>query len=229
MNCAIMQPSYIPWRGSFDLIHKSDVYVFYDDVQYTKRSWRNRNRIKTPAGPRWLTIPVHARGNITEATPIHRIHIDDEQLWNVSHREKLHQCYRTAPHYARIAELLDRIYAQTTELLADFTIATTIAVARELGIGKTQFLRASELGVSGCGTERVLSILRRVEADHLINGPTARAYTDEKLLQREGITVEYMSYDYPEYPQLHGPFDGNLSILDLMLMVGPDAPRYIWS
>lgn len=224
-----MQPSYVPWRGTFHLIQKAEVYVFYDDVQYTKRSWRNRNRIKGPAGPRWLTIPVHAKGSITERIPIHRIGIDWDTPWNRAHRDVLHQTYRRAPHYRRYAGLLDRIYATSAVLLADFVIETTVVLARELGIDKTRFLRSSQLPAEGGQTDRVLSILRLAGADHLINGPTARAYTDEGKLERAGITLEYMTYDYPEYPQMHGTFDAQLSILDLLLMVGPRAPDYIWN
>lgn len=228
MNVAITQPSYIPWRGAFHLIQRSDVFVFFDDVQYTRRSWRNRNRIKGPRDVRWLSVPVHSRGLHREGTPIHRIAIDWEQDWARSHREKIKQCYLEAPCYRSYEALLDRLYAGRPALLADFTIETTVALARELGIRHTRFLRSSELTVSGEKTERVLAILREVGATHFINGPTARAYTDEALLRRAGLSLEYMRYDYPPYPQLHEPFTPEVSILDLLFMVGKAAPRYIW-
>lgn len=228
MNCVILQPSYIPWRGYFHQMRKADVFVFFDDVQYTKKSWRSRNRIKGRERTQWLTIPVHARGSITNRTPIKDIRIDWTTAWNVYHREKLREYYERAPFYGPYSELLDRLYATRAERLADFTIASSIELARALSILDTRFVRSSELDAPGEGTGRVLSILRRVGASHLINGPTARAYTDESLLTAAGITIEYMRYDYPPYPQLAEPFDPQVSILDLLLMVGPDAPRYIW-
>lgn len=229
MICGIMQPSYIPWRGAFDLIQRVDVYVFYDDVQYVKRSWRNRNRIKTASGTKWLTIPVQARGNITDGIPIRSIRLDAGQDWSRSHREQLHQAYRQAPHYRSQAGLLDRIYAEIPELLADFTIATTELLARALGIEDTRFVRSSELDVVGTGTDRVASIMEAVGADHLINGPTARGYTDEALLTSRGLSTEYIKYDYAEYPQLHGPYEPQLSVLDMMLMVGAQARHHLGS
>lgn len=228
MNVAISQPGYIPWRGTFHLIQRADLFVFFDDVQYTRRSWRNRNRVKGPQAVRWLSIPVRSKGVQQEKTPIHRIPIDWGRDWPRSHREILRQCYLTAPFYRRYETLLDRLYGSRPALLADFTIETTTSLARELGIRHTRFLRSSDLAVPGSGTERVLNILRRVGATHFINGPTARAYTDEGLLRDAGLSLEYMRYDYPAYPQLREPFTPDVSILDLLCMVGPEAPRYIW-
>jgi hypothetical protein len=228
MECVINQPSYLPWRGYFHQIRKADLFVFFDDVQYTKRSWRNRNRITGPAGTRWLTIPVHAHGAITQGIPIHRIRIDWTTDWARSHREKIKQFYRKAPFYRRYEPLLDSFYSRRPERLADFVIDTTVELARELGIRDTRFVRSSELGIPGRGFERVLAILREVGATHFVNGPTAREYTDDDRLAEAGITVEYMSYEYPPYPQNTDPFDPQLSILDLMFMTGDDAPAYIW-
>ena len=227
MHCAIVQPSYIPWRGYFDLIRRADVFVFFDDVQYTKRSWRSRNRIRGAQGPQWLSVPVRARGSIVDARRIDEIEIDWTTAWNRSHRDRVHLAYRRAPHYRRLVPLLDELWATEARLLADFTIDATRALAAALGLGETTFVRASALAVEGDGTERVLRLLQRVGATRLINGPTARAYTDEPLLHGHGIELEYMTYDYPPYPQLDEPFDPNLSVIDLLAMTGPDAARYL--
>jgi hypothetical protein len=228
VNCVILQPSYIPWRGYFHQIRKADVFVFLDDVQYDKRSWRNRNRIKTANGTIWLTVPVHARGSITEGIPINQIRIDHSRPWARKHRAALHHGYSKAPFFSRYEPLLEEFYSRTDDLLVDFDIDLTVALAGELGIVDTRFVRASSLGVRGAKTERLLRILQVVGANHYITGPSARDYLDEEVLLRRGISVEYMTYQYPEYGQLHPPFDPNVSILDLLLMTGAKAPDLIW-
>jgi hypothetical protein len=228
VNCVILQPSYIPWRGYFHQIEMADLFVFLDDVQYDKRSWRNRNRIKAANGAIWLTVPVRSRGSITQAIPINQIRIDHSRPWARKHRAALHHGYSKAPFYGRYAPLLDAYYARRDELLADFDIDLTVSLAGELGVSDTRFVRSSALEVGGAKTERLLAILKEVGAHHYITGPSARSYLDESMLHREGLTVEYMTYDYPVYEQLHPPFDPNVSILDLLMMTGPEAPRYIW-
>lgn len=228
VRCAIVQPSYIPWRGYFDIIRRSDVFVFYDDVQYDRRGWRNRNRIKTPEGSRWITIPVHARGAQTSALPIHDV-IMARDAWPRQHRDALHRAYRKAPFFDRYAGWLERVYAAPPERLADFTIATTMDLATILGITDTRFVRSSQLEVSGRKTERLIAVLKKVGASHYLSGPTARAYLDTQQIESEGITVEWMEYDYPPYQQLHGEFDPFVSVLDLLFMTGDRAAAYIWN
>ena len=228
MTCAIIQPSYIPWRGFFHMIQKSDVFVFYDDVQYDKNGWRNRNRLKFPTGVQWLTIPVKARGNITEHIPINQVKVLWDKPWNKNHRQTIHFGYSKAPYYKTYAPLLDQFYCQEPEFLADFTVDTTIALARELGIEKTRFLRSSALPATGAKSDRLLEILVPLGVTHYISGPSARAYMELDKFAAAGIDVEFMQYDYPEYPQLHTAFEPQVSILDLLMMVGPEAPRYVW-
>lgn len=229
MNCVILQPSYIPWRGYFHQIQKSDVFVFYDDVQYDTGGWRNRNRVKTAAGTRWLTIPVHSQGAETLQRPINSIEICWEQKWNAKHLAVLENAYRTAPYFKQYAPLIRSWYHQRPRLLADFTIQQTIDIARELGIQSTQFLRSSTFPAEGTKTDRLVSLLTQIGADHYLCGPAAKVYMDEALLNKHGITLEWMEYGYPEYPQMYPPFDPQVSILDLLMMTGEDAPRYIWT
>lgn len=228
MKCAIVQPAYLPWRGYFHLIQKSDVFVFFDDVQYTDRDWRNRNRIKTANGLRWLTIPVHHAGSIERGRPINEIAIAWEQAWNQKHLATLAQSYSGAPAFRQYLPRLEELYSRKTPLLADFTIESTIAIAGVLGLGARKFLRSSELGVSGRKTERLLAILERVGADHYISGPAAKAYLEEEKLRGAGITLEYMEYDYPPYEQLYPPYEPAVSILDLLFMEGSRSPQLIW-
>ena len=224
----ILQPSYIPWRGYFHQIHKADVFVFYDDVQYDKRGWRNRNRVKTPNGSIWLTVPVLSKGSRIEKTPIDQIHISWDQAWNVKHWMTLQHSYGKAPHFDRYAPMLEEHYKRHPQMLADFTIDLTIALAKELGIESTRFVRSSSLNAQGTKTDRLLSILQALRITHYISGPSAKDYLEEDKLQSAGISLEYIAYEYPEYPQPYPPFDPYVSVLDLLFMTGPQASRYIW-
>jgi WbqC-like protein family len=226
MNCVILQPSYIPWRGYFDQIRHADVFVFYDDVQYDKHGWRNRNRVKTANGGQWLTIPVAKKGNVAMHLLINEMRICWDTPWNAKHWASIQQSYRKTPYFKRYVPLLEKLYASRPEFLADFTITSTIALANELGITNTRFLRSSELSVAGTKTDRLVGILQAVGADHYISGPSARDYLEEEKLTAAGVTLEYAEYNYPPYEQLYPPYDPNVSILDLLFMTGPDALRY---
>jgi hypothetical protein len=227
MNCVILQPSYVPWRGYFSQINKADVFVFYDDVQYDKHGWRNRNQIKTAQGRQWLTIPVHSGGVVENSIPINQVQIDWSKQWNKSHWKALTFAYGRTLYFHTYAPLLESFYQRQDEFLADFTIDLTIALAREMGIGHTSFIRSSEMDVTGQKTDRLVQILARLGATCYISGPSARDYIEADKLAAVGVTLEYMDYNYPEYPQLYPPYDPNLSILDLLFMTGPDAMKYI--
>ena len=227
MNCVILQPSYIPWRGYFDQIYKADLFIFYDDVQYDKHGWRNRNRIKTHQGPQWLTIPVHGKGAPVDHTPINQVRIDWQQPWISKHWATLQQAYSKAPYFKEIAPLLEPYYHQHPEFLADFTIELTIFLARQLGNQHTRFLRSSALHATGTKTDRLVSLLVPLGVTHYISGPAARDYIEDEKFAAAGITLEYMTYNYPPYPQLYPPYDPQVSILDLLFMTGGQASTYI--
>jgi hypothetical protein len=227
-TCVILQPSYIPWRGFFDLVHRADVFVFYDDVQYDKHGWRNRNRVKTAQGTKWLTIPVLSRGNVSEGLALKDTRIAWAEDWAKKHAATITQSYRRAPFFASYAPLVERFYAQRPELLCDFAIATTIELARVLEISGTRFVRSSELGVEGSKTGRLVEIVKRVGADLYLSGPSAKDYLDETLFRDAGVGVEYMAYQYPELDQLHPPYDPQVTVLDLLFMKGPEAASFIW-
>ncbi len=226
MITAVIQPSYIPWRGYFEFIKRADLFVFYDDVQYDKHGWRNRNQVFGPAGKQWLTIPVSTKGNISEQIPINQVKINWNTKWAKKHLNCLRSVYGKAPHFRTYEPLLEEYYARKDVLLSDFTIDFTKAIAKELGIDNTEYVLSSTLSSSGAKTERLLQVLKQVGCTHYLSGPTAKDYLDEALLEKEGITWEYMTYNYPEYPQLKEPFNGSLSILDLLFMAGPNASDY---
>ncbi len=227
MIAVILQPSYIPWRGYFDQIRRADLFIFYDDVQYDKHGWRNRNQIKTAAGKRWLTIPVHAAG-ATHGVPIRDVRIDWSKPWAEQHRKSLTTSYSRAPFFKDYLPLLDSFYNRRDEHLAEFTITTTTALATALGIHGTRFMRSSELGgIQGSRTARLVEILRRVGADHYISGPSAQDYIETEQFAAAGIQLEYMVYDYGEYPQLYPPYDPHVTALDVLFMTGDRALEFL--
>ena len=227
MNVVILQPSYIPWRGYFDQIRRADLFVFYDDVQYDKHGWRNRNQIKTAQGKQWLTIPVHSKG-VTDGIPIKEVRIDWSKPWARNHLKALTFAYKKAPYFNDYLPLLEDFFSRHDECLSDFTIETTIRLSRELGIASTRFLRSSDLpGIEGARTDRLIQILKHVGAKHYISGPSARDYIEQEKFEQAGITLEYMEYNYPEYPQLYPPFKPYVTILDLLFMTGKNAIEYM--
>jgi len=227
MNVVILQPSYIPWRGVFHQIARADLFIFYDDVQYDKHGWRNRNQIKTAQGKQWLTIPVHS-GGATEGLLIKDAKIDHSRPWTKNHWKALSFAYAKAPFFRPYASLFEPFYQRADPLLADFTIDLTVTLARALGITQTKFMRSSEIpGIDGQKTDRLIQILTKVGAKHYISGPSARDYIEPEQFAAAGITLEYIVYDYPEYPQLYPPFDGQVSALDLLFMTGPAARQSI--
>jgi hypothetical protein len=230
LNCVILQPSYIPWRGYFHQIAKADLFIFYDDVQYDKRGWRNRNRIKTAQGSIWLTIPVYSRGSQVEHIPIKQIPICWDDPWAEEHWKAIQLSYQKAPFFKEYAELCQSFYQEKPDFLADFTIDLNIKLTRALGIQHTQFLRSSEISdIAGTKTDRLVNILQRVGATHYISGPSAKDYLEESKFLEAGISVEYMVYNYPSYPQFYPPFDPQVTILDLLFMTGPEAFNFIIS
>jgi hypothetical protein len=227
VNVVILQPSYIPWRGYFSQIRKADLFIFYDDVQYDKHGWRNRNQIKTARGKQWLTIPVHSKG-VTEGIAIKDVRIDWSQPWGKNHLKALTFTYNKAPYFKEYLPLLESFYTRRDECLADFTIETSILLSRELGINSTRFLRSSELpGITGVKTDRLIQILKHVGAQQYLSGPSARDYIEKEKFEQAGIRLEYMEYNYPEYPQLYPPFDPYVTIFDVLFMAGKNAIQYM--
>lgn len=221
---AILQSAYIPWKGYFDIIHDVDEFIFLDDVQYTRQDWRNRNRIKTADGPAWLTIPV--------GTNLKR-RICDVELpstsWPRQHWSRIEASYRTAPFFETYRPLFERIYLDEKWMtLSEWNQHLIRTIAAVLGI-TARFRDSREFQSRSRRLDRVLDILRDADADVYVSGPAARIYIEPERFARERIELEWKSYDgYPEYAQPYPPFAHDVTILDLLFQVGPDAPRYIW-
>jgi WbqC-like protein family len=224
VRIAIIQSCYVPWKGFFDLIGRCDEYVVLDRVQYAKRHWHNRNRIKTAAGLEWLTIPVLSKGRYEQ--PIDEVEI--EKPWTDKHWRALELAYRRAPFFEALAPTVRNWYerADNEKRLTDVNALFLREIASLLGLG-TRIVRDTAYPSHGAKTERLLAIARAAGADRYLSGPSAKAYFDEALFVAAGVAVEWMSYEgYPEYPQLHGKFEHQVSVLDLLFNTGPDAPRY---
>ena len=220
--CAVIQPSYMPWRGYFDQIMRSDIFVFYDDVQFDRHGWRNRNRVKTPTGSTWLTVPVRSKGHLDRTLLLNEIEIADETNWHRRHLTTLYQSYRKAPFFHQYIELVEKHLDAPPKRLCDLTIPLTIDLARELG-ATCDFVTSSSLSVGGTGLAKLISTLQSVRANHYLSGPSAASYIDPSEFASAGIRLEYVKYNYREYSQLHPPFDGNVSIVDLLFMLGENA------
>src|SRR5436190_11746813 len=190
MNVVILQPSYIAWRGYFDQIRRADLFVFYDDIQYDKHGWRNRNQIKTHQGKQWLTIPVYTKG-VTHGILIKDVRIDWSKPWTKSHLKSITLSYSKAPYFEQHLSLLESFYQRRDEFLADFTIELSIVIARELGFTLTRFMRSSELpDLQGRKTDRVIDVLKRVGATHYLCGPSASSYMEPEKFDALGIPFE---------------------------------------
>jgi hypothetical protein len=226
MNCVILQPSYIPWRGYFYQIRCADVFVFYDDVQFDKGGWRHRNRISTLQGPHWLTIPVKHKGHLRDNLKLSDVVIDWNQNWITKHWRSICQSYARSPFFLEVSSMLKPFYETHPDKLCEFIIPLTICISEFLGL-QTRFMRSSEMNISGGQTERLVNIVNAVGCSRYLSGPSAKSYIDASEFAASGITLEYAHYDFPEYPQLHPPFEPQLSIIDLLFMVGPRAVDYL--
>lgn len=219
---AIIQSNYIPWKGYFDIINNADVFVFFDDVQMTKRDWRSRNKIKTAKGTEWLTVPFYGGRNqlISNVTIVQ----DD---WQKKHLRTLQHNYQKSPFFQDCYALLAWLYKQPHKNLSEFNQATTIKICEILGI-QCEFVHSADLQSSGKKDDRLIDICKKLKATAYISGPMAKNYIVEDKFMEAGIELIYTNYIYPEYPQLYPPFDHYVTILDLLFNCGPDAPYYIW-
>ncbi len=224
-SVAIVQSCYIPWKGYFDLIGSVDEFILYDDRQFTRRDWRNRNRIKTPQGTQWLTIPVQTKGRYHQR--IDETVIGDSR-WAQQHWKTIAHNYAAAPYFEDYREQLETLYETATDSRLSMVNRHFLeAINRILGI-TTTLSWSTDYGAEGAKTDRLVALCRAAEATHYVSGPRARSYLDEAAFAEAGIEVAYFDYsDYPEYEQLHPPFDHAVTVLDLILNTGSEAPRYM--
>lgn len=221
----ITQSNYIPWKGYFDAINLCDVFVVYDDMQFTKRDWRNRNQIKTQGGLKWLTIPVEVKGKFFQK--INETVIADKS-WNKSHLELVKQSYNKAKHYKEVVGFVEELYLNCNfDYLTDVNLHFITAINNFLGI-TTPIKLSSEFVLDDERTQRLVNICTELKGTDYYSGPAAKAYMDESKFSDKQIQVHYFDYSgYPEYEQINGEFTHGVSILDLIFNTGANAKQFM--
>jgi len=222
---AIIQSNYIPWKGYFDIIHDADLFIFYDDIQFTKNDWRNRNKIKVPGGTLWLSVPVGSNLNRL----INEVKIQNSN-WNKKHFKTLEQYYCNAPYFKLYKDFLKHVYlGQKWENLSELNHYLIKHICSDFLNIKTGFDVSWNYELSGQRLDRLLDLLIKAGATEYITGPSAKEYIDETKFEEKGIMLKWKDYSgYPEYNQYHPPFIHGVSILDLLFHTGNNAPYYIW-
>lgn len=223
---AIVQSSYIPWKGYFDLIRASDEFMLLDDVQFTRRDWRTRNRIKTPQGSAWLTIPVQNKGRYLQT--IRETRIADGR-WSGRHWAALRANYARAAFFREYAPAIEAVYRELEDeeglSVVNYRLMATICGL--LGVS-TPITWSSDYTAAAGRTARLVSLCQQAGATEYLSGPTARSYIDLAMFDAAGITVRFADYEgYPEYAQLYPPFDHQVTVLDLLFSTGPGARQYL--
>lgn len=222
---AVIQSSYIPWKGYFDIIRNVDTFVFYDDVQFTRQDWRTRNRVKTSNGSVWLSIPA---GTSTDRL-ICEVELSSN-AWQKKHWATITQSYSKAPWFKAYRELFESIYlGRQWTSLSELNQYVTRLIASEIFGLDTVFRDSREFSVEGVKQERLLNLLVCTGATEYLSGPAASNYIEPAAFAARSIKLRYQDYsNYPVYPQLHPPFEHNVSVIDLIFNTGPEAGDYIW-
>ncbi|WP_425929922.1 WbqC family protein [Pseudomonas sp. NyZ201] len=221
-SIAILQSNYIPWKGYVDMMACVDEFIYYDEVQYTKNDWRNRNKIKTPQGLHWLSIPV--------GSAIHRRICDvtvSDPRWAVRHWNTLEANYRRSAFFEEITAWLKPLYMSGLDHLSEINQSFLHGICQYLEI-TTQLSRSTDYVLEGTQTGKLVNLCKQAGATEYVTGAAARVYIEEELFAREGIRLTYFDYGgYPGYSQLWGDFVHEVSVLDLLFNCGPNAATYM--
>ena len=224
---AILQSCYLPWRGYFDIIGLADVFVVYDDVQYSKNHWHNRNRIRTYSGVPWITIPVSLPFGFR--TKMEEVRI--AKRFAKKHWRSILQSYARAEFFKKYERYFESLFirANDIELLSEVNLLFLKEISALLGL-KTKFVLSRDLGVEGGQSERLLSICQSLDANRYLSGPAAKSYLKTEIFEEAGILVEWMDYsDYKPYNQVWPGFEPAVSIVDLIFNIGPSAIDFMKS
>ena len=218
---------YFPWVGLLEQIRLADVFVHYDDVQFSKGSFSNRVQVKTPKGSSWITIPL--RG-VRLGQSIAEVQLDDTRDWRGQHQEMLHQLYRDAPFFDDMLAMVRRVHDAPAQGLADVAKASMLELASYFDLKRdTRFVDVDSLGVNGEGSQRVHDVVTALNGNRYVTGHGARNYLDHDLFEQSSISVEYMNYRCFLYQQLHGAFTPYVSALDLVANCGTEGRAFICS
>ena len=219
---AIVQSNYIPWKGYFDIIKSVDEFIVFDDAQYTKGDWRNRNLIKTPQGVQWITVPVRVK----LGQKIREVKLDG-QRWPEFHLRTLEMNYKKANHYEEVSALINPIYQKKHSNLSELNIDLLKNICNYLNI-KTRFSHSWDYNLGEGKTDRLVSLCQQAEASEYVSGPAAESYIEKTQFENAGIKLSYFSYaGYQEYPQLWGEFSHQVTVLDLLFNCGKSSINYL--
>ncbi|MGS2716915.1 WbqC family protein [Eionea flava] len=222
---AILQSNYIPWKGYFDMIAAVDEFILYDDMQYTRRDWRNRNQIKTPNGIQWLTVAVEAKGKYHQTI---KETLLSDYGWGDAHWKTIKSNYSRAPYFQEISEFLYPLYHNNSYVnISQVNRAFIEAICHYLSI-ETVISSSSDYQLSEGKSERLVDLCLQADAVEYVSGPSAKNYIDELVFKKSGVTLSWFDYDgYPEYPQLWGSFSHGVSIIDLLFNCGKESSHYM--
>ncbi|MGC2057276.1 MAG: WbqC family protein [Candidatus Sulfotelmatobacter sp.] len=222
MKVAISQPSYLPWSGFFDLVDQVDQFVLLDDAQFVKQSWHQRNRIKSPSGLLWLTVPVVFRGRLGQ--PLCEVMIREPQFWE-KHVRAVEVNYGKARYFGRYYPTLKKILQDSSQSggLVDLNIELIRWLGTELDV-KTPMVRSSALSIEGKRSARLVAICKSLGAADYVS-PRSASYLieDMKLFSESGLGIWFQNYTHPTYEQRFPPFVPFASVLDVLFNHGPDA------
>ena len=224
---AISQSNYIPWKGYFDLINQADDFVILDSVQYTRRDWRNRNKIKVVNGDDWITLSVKVKSKFDQK--INGTMVSDID-WKTKILNKLHYNYKNAPYYDLvITSLFENCINKIDSLkLSDINQQIIMYISQNFLNINTRFYRSEDFDLSEDKNLRLINITKQVGGNEYISGEAGKCYLDDEMFKKRDIKLSFMKYEgYKEYPQLHGDFNHFVSILDLLFMTGCDAGQYM--
>jgi hypothetical protein len=221
---AILQSNYIPWKGYFDIINMADEFIFYDHVQYTKNDWRNRNRIKTHNGIKWLTIPVSIQ---SASQQIRDTKISDKR-WNIKHWKTISQEYAKSKYFKEYKDFFENLYLSSNEVyLSEINYKFIVAINSILGL-KTSLSWSMDYNFKPGKNEALIELCKQAKCTTYISGPSAKKYIEEDLFAQNGIDLFWMDYShYPEYYQLFPPFNHFVSIIDLIFNEGVFAKKFM--
>lgn len=226
---AIVQSNYIPWKGYFDLINSVDEFILYDDVQYTKRDWRNRNIVKTKEGLKWLSIPVETKGKFYQKINETKI---SNHTWAEQHWKTLCHAYSKAEFFKEYKDIVEETYriCSQEQYLSKVNYEFLTLICRILNI-KTKISWSTDYFVStNEKNERLIMLCKAVGAEEYISGPAAQSYIKPELFESENIKLSYIDYSsYSVYRQMYGEFVHGVTILDLIFNEGPNASRFMKS
>ncbi len=220
----VLQSNYLPWKGYFDLISRSDLFIFYDDVQFTKNDWRNRNKIKTAHGPAWISIPCG-----TDLKRLIREVVITKHDWQTDHWNRIRINYGGAPYFHLYSDFFEDFYLNRTWTnLSELNQYLIVHIACQFLKLRTEFADSVSYRPQGTRLERLLDVLKKAGATEYISGPSAKSYISEDIFVKEKIKLTWMDYQhYKEYRQSFPPFVHEVSVIDLLFNEGPAAMQYI--